>query len=115
MWGDFFYLESGSKSGCDSVPLVSVGRGRSASAGMLATSARGLAARFATVEPRLVYFSASRLDAQAHQMIPPFLFMWLRWFFRGVCFWGVENESGFQNMSDAASQKKGVMLGRVQL
>ena len=108
MWGDF--LESGSETGRESVGvgvhLVSVGRRLSASAGMLATVTRGWVARFATVEPRLVYLSASCLDALAHQMIPPFLFMWLRWFFRGVCFWGVENESGFQNMSDAASQRR---------
>ena len=112
MWGDFFFLESGSKSGRDSVSLVSVGRGRSASAGMLATSARGWAARFATVEPRLVYFSASCPGALARQTIPPF--------FRFCCFLcgfrscGVRNEGSFQNMSGTASQKK-VVLGRVQI
>ena len=86
MWGDF--LESGSETGCESVGvdvhLVSVGRRLSASAGMLATVTRGWVARFATVEPRLVYFSASRLDARAHQMIPPFLFMWFLGFSQGL-------------------------------
>ena len=75
--GRLFFSGSGSKGGCDSVPLVSVGRGRSASAGMLATSARGWAARFATVEPRLVYFSASCPGALARQTIPPFFMVLL--------------------------------------
>ena len=79
VWGDF--LESGSETGRESVGvdvhLVSVGRRLSASAGMLATVTRGWVARFATVEPRLVYLSASYFGAPARQTILPFFFSFL--------------------------------------
>ena len=56
------------------VPYVSLGCTRSASTGIVAAGARGWVARFAPGEPRLVYLSVSSCpDAQAHQMIPPFL------------------------------------------
>ena len=106
-------MGGGNNIGVD-VPHVSLGRRHTASSGMWTTSARGWAARFATVELRLVYFSVSRLDAQAHQMIPPFLFLRFLGFLRKVYLWGVKNESSFSKHVGCC-QTKMVMFGRVQL